>query len=297
MAITKTSSLGDTLPTIIASARFTEQFGEVISKRCWRIKKKLHSGLTVNLPYWGIVTAQGLTEGVDMVNGQAMEDTNVQFTPAEVGAQIIITDKLVRDNAENVLVAGGRILGNAMVTKREEDLAAQLDDATASMGATGTTLTLGHLAAAHARLAGNPVSAGGPAPKPYVAFHHPYVLLDIVDVLTPILAVAGTAGHGATAGGVADEFLRNYLRGRLFGMDIYECGNIAIDSTPDAKGGIIAAGEGGGLVLVIADEWDIKPEYDASRRATELNIVGEYAVGEYLAGWIVELFNDATTPA
>ena len=41
----------------------------------------------------------------------------------------------------------------------------------------------------------------------------------------------------------------------------------------------------------------MRPQDDESLRATELNIVGEYAVGEYLAGWIVELYNDASDPA
>ena len=65
----------------------------------------------------------------------------------------------------------------------------------------------------------------------------------------------------------------------------------------DAKGGVFAAGRGGGLVLATAKEWDIKPEEDASRRVTELNVVGEYAVGEYLAGWMLDLFCDASAPA
>src|SRR3990172_5154410 len=154
MAITYTGVLADTIPTVIEEARFTEQYGEVLSKLCWRINKKLHSGLTVNLPYFGVVTAGGLTEGVDMINPQAMADTNVQLTPAEVGAQILLTYKLARDNQEDVIRAAGRILGDAMVTKREQDLAGQLDDGTTSLAGTGTTLTLGHIAAAWATLSG-----------------------------------------------------------------------------------------------------------------------------------------------
>jgi len=51
------------------------------------------------------------------------------------------------------------------------------------------------------------------------------------------------------------------------------------------------------LVLATANEWAINPERDESLRATELNVVGEYAVGEYLPGWMVSLTNDATAPA
>jgi hypothetical protein len=295
MATTATSSLGDTIPTIIEEARFTEQYKEVLSNLCWRITKGVKRGSTVNLPYWGVVTANSLTEGIDMVNPQTMEDTNVKFTPTEVGCQILITDNTVEDDQEDVIRAAGRILGDAMVSKREQDLAGQLDDATNSMGGAGTVSTLGHYAAAWADLSGVSLANGGPAPKPYVAVHHPFVLLDMVDVFTPTLPASGALA--AVGSGIAEEVLQNYTVGRVFGMNIYESANISIDSDDDAKGGVFAAGRGGALVLATAREWSVKDEYDGSMRATELNVVGRYAVGEYLPGWIVELWNDASAPA
>ena len=42
MAVNTTSVLGDTIPTIIEEARFTEQFKEVISNLSWRISKEIH---------------------------------------------------------------------------------------------------------------------------------------------------------------------------------------------------------------------------------------------------------------
>ena len=295
MAITNTSVLSDTIKTVISEARYTEQIKEVISGVCWRITKPLHDGSTVNLPYWGTVSANNLSEGIDMVNPQAMEDTNVQFTPGEVGAQIVLTDKVARDNNEDVLRAAGRILGEAMVAKREQDLAGQFTDATTDLGGSTTVATLGIIAAARATLAGNSLANGGPAPMPYGVIHHPYVLLDLVDVLTPTLP--GSNSHIAVGSGIAEDTLANYTIGRVFGMPVMESANISIDSTPDAIGVVLSMGTGGGLVLATANEWAINPERDESLRATELNVVGEYAVGEYLPGWMVSLTNDATAPA
>ena len=295
MAISTTTVLSDTIQTVISEARYTEQIKEVISGVCWRITKPLHDGSTVNLPYWGTVSANNLSEGIDMVNPQAMEDTNVQFTPGEVGAQIVLTDKVARDNNEDVLRAAGRILGEAMVAKREQDLAGQFTDATTDLGGTTTVATLGIIAAARATLAGNSLANGGPAPMPYGVIHHPYVLLDLVDVLTPTLP--GSNSHIAVGSGIAEDTLVNYTIGRVFGMPVLESANISIDSTPDAIGVVLSMGTGGGLVLATANEWGISPERDESLRATELNVVGEYAVGEYLPGWMVSLTNDATAPA
>lgn len=296
MAITDTAVLTDTIPVVIEEARFTEQFKEVISNIAWRVTKGVRRGSTVNLPYWGTVTANTLVEGIDMVTPQAMQDTSVKFTPVEVGAQILLTDNLVEDDQEDVIRAAGRILGDAMVAKKEQDLAGQFGDGTNTMGGTNVTLTLGHLAAAWADLSGVPLANGGPAPKPYAAVHHPFTLLDIVDVFTPTVA-GGTTPLPAVGMGIAEEVLRNYTVGRVFGMPVFESGNIPIDASDDANGVVLAAGRGGGLVLATAREWDIKPQRDESLRATELNVVGRYDVGEYLASWLVTLTNDALAPA
>jgi len=297
MAITNNSVLADTIPTVIEEARYTEQFKEVLSKLVWRITKAKGDGSTVNLPYFGTVSANNLTDGIDMVNPQSMSDTNVVITPGEVGAQILLSWKLARDNQEDVIRAAGRILGEAMVVKRESDLAGQLDDSSHTPMGGGGTLTLGMIAASWATLSGNPLSSGGPAPKPYVMVHHPFTLLDMVDVFTPTNTgdtTTGTAGGFPT--GMGDDVLKNYQIGKIFGMDVYESGNIST-SGDAAKGGVFASGRGGALVLATSKEWEVLPDDDPSRRATELNVVGEYGVGEYLANWIVELNNDATAPA
>jgi hypothetical protein len=293
MATTNNSVLADTIPTVIEEARYTEQFKEVLSKLAWRITKAKGDGSTVNLPYFGTVSANNLTDGIDMVNPQSMSDTNVVITPGEVGAQILLSWKLARDNQEDVIRAAGRILGEAMVVKRESDLAGQLDDSSHTPMGGGGTLTLGMIAASWATLSGNPLSSGGPAPKPYVMVHHPFTLLDLVDIFTP-----NTPATALTSAGMGDDVLKNYQIGKIFGMDVYESGNISIDSSSNvAKGGVFASGRGGALVLATSKEWDILPDDDPSRRATELNVVGEYGVGEYLASWIVELNNDASTPS
>ncbi|KKN71824.1 hypothetical protein LCGC14_0416780 [marine sediment metagenome] len=296
MAITTDTVLADTVPTVLEKARFTQRFKAVMASLCWNIRKELHDGKNVNVPYFGTVVASSLTEGVDMADSEDMEDTLVTITPAEVGCKIILTDKLVRDNNEDIKGAAGRILGEAMEYKRDVDLLGQLDDATTSLGSTSTTGTMGAIAAARALLSGNAVSAGGPAPMPYAFVHHPFALLDLVDVLTPVQTLSWYP-QATQVPSLADEVLRNYTMGKLFGMPVIEDGNLDISTSSSGKGGVFATGEGGALILATADEWSIEPERDASLRATELNVVGEYGVGEYLAGWMVEILWDATTPA
>ena len=302
MAITTTTVLADTVPTILERARFTQRFRAIMASLCWNIRKQLHDGKTINVPYWGVVTASALTEGVDMTASQDMEDTLVTITPAEVGCKIILTDKLVRDNNEDIKAAAGRILGEAMEYKRDYDLLGQIDNASSSspdhtLGSTTTAGTIGAVAAARALLTGNAVAYGGPAPGPFALVHHPFALLDLVDVLTPITPASTTGATGTM--GIADDVIRNYTIGRLFGMPVIEDGNLTgsgSSATSACKGGVFSTGEGGSIILGTADEWSIEAERDASLRATELNVVGEYGVGVYKSAWIVELQFNATLP-
>lgn len=295
MAITTDTVMADTVPTVLSRARDTELFMAEMSALVWRIRKELHDGKTVNVPTFGTVTARNLTEGIDNAVSETMSDTSVTITPGEVGCKIILTDKLVRDNSEDIKGAAGRMLGNAMEVKRDQDLLLQLASAATTLGSGGTA-TMGQVAAARAIVKGNPVSSGGPAPGSLVIVHHPYVTLDIVDILTPLIPVAGTTSVSMAP--MADEVVRNYGVGRLFGMPWIEDGNIDTASIANtAKGGVFNTGEGSAIILATANEWSVEPERDASLRATELNITGEYGVGIYESDWIVTMNHDAALPA
>ena len=292
---TTTGELGDTIPTIIEEAQFTAQFKAVMRPLCWNIPKG--KGTTVNVPYFGEATSRQLTEGVDMANDEKMNDTNVQITPYEAGLKIILTDVVIEDDNEALIRAAGVVLGDAYEKKRDTDLLARLDNATNSLAGAGTTLTMGHIAAARALLGGNATSSGGPAPTPYVTVIHPFQELDIVDVLTPLVPVASTTAAAGAMGGMAEDVLRNYSIGRLFGGPVINDGNLIADTADDIKGGMFAAGNRGGIIYVSAREPMVKPTRDESLRGWELVYVGRYGVGNYLNGWTVELYTDAATPA
>ena len=303
MPMTQTTDLADTIPTIIEEAQFTRQFKGVMRGLSWNVRKG--KGSTVNIPYFNTATSHQLTEGIDMTTSEKMEDTNVQVTPYEAGLKIILTKNVVEDDNEDLIRAAGRLLGDGYELKVDQDLLARLDNATVSLGGAATTLTMGQVAAARSLLSGNAVSSGGPAPMPYVAVHHPFATLDLVDILTPIIPTRESASSGYQApGGAAmmNDVLANYAIGRLFGMNWVEDGNLSIDSSDDAKGGVFAAGMNGGILYCPAREPTIEMDgggngYDASLRGWELVYVGRYGVGNYLNGWTVELYNDCLTPA
>jgi len=295
---TTTGELGDTIPTIIEEAQYTQQFKAVMRPLVWNIPKG--KGSTVNVPYFGQVVSHQLTEGVDMVSDEKMEDTNVQVTPYEAGLKIILTDVVIEDDNEALIRAAGNLLGDAYEKKRDVDLLERMANGTGDPANSANPLTMGLIAASRAILQGNTATVG-PAPMPYACVIHPFQELDIVDVLTPIVPsiTAGTAtvaGMQAWSGGAADDVLRNYSIGKLFGMPIISDGNLALTAV-SAIGGVFAAGQRGGIIYVSAREPSVKPTRDESLRGWELVYVGRYGVGNYSNDWCVQLHCDATTPA
>ena len=91
-------------------------------------------------------------------------------------------------------------------------------------------------------------------------------------------------------------FIIPVKHGKPLRIGIVTDGNIALTASA-AKGGVFAAGKKGGIIYVSAREPMIEAERDGSLRGWELNYVGRYGVGEYLSGWVVELFADAAAPA
>ena len=289
---TTIAELGDTIPTIIEEAQYTRMFKTIMRPLCWTIPKG--KGSDVNIPFFGVFTSRQLTEGVDIVNDEKLIDTKVTITPYEAGLRTILTDNVIEDDNEALIRVAGKLLGEAYEKKLDVDLNERMDNASSSLAGSANALTMGHIAAARATLLGTAEADGGPAPVPYVCVIHPTHELDIVDILTPLVPAAGTTQ--SIWGTLADDVLRNYSVGRLFSMPIVTDGNIALTASA-AKGGVFAAGQGGGIVYVSAREPTVKPTHDESLRGWELVYVGRYGVGNFHNAWTVELFADATAPA
>ena len=145
MAITTGASIEDVVDTVIAEARRTQMHRTVMEPlvRTYRVTRG--AGDTLEIPKFGTVTAGALTEGVDMTNPQTLATTKVAITPAEVGAQIVITDRALRTAQEDMARAAGRVLGDAVAKKLDADLLGLLDGFSTSLGAAGTSVTMGHL--------------------------------------------------------------------------------------------------------------------------------------------------------
>ena len=288
MAITSADQLANHQRTIIAEARFAEQHQGVM--RGLVEKFTLPQGAKqIYVNRYTTATASILTEGVDMTDSHQLDSSTVTLTTDEYGMKIILTDKLIRQAADDVLRSAGRIAGDAMGVKFDQVLLALFDGFSLdTVPGTGQSVEIEDLAKCVAELKACALSSGGPAPEPISCVLHPYGIYDIVSELTTGVWGATQIPHGLT-----EDVVKNYFRGKdkLWGVPIFSDGNITIDSTPDAIGGLFSKGA---LCYVMSKEWSIERERDASLCGWELVAVADYGAFELVDKWGCELKHDAT---
>lgn len=284
---TTTAQLTRALPYVIGSARIVREFEGVMVRLSERHSLSDGTGLDWNEIALGQLNAQSILETTELNNPQVISETLLTITPVMVGIQTIITDKTMRRISP--LVAGqiGKLAQNAIQRLKDERGLTLLDSATTSLVGAGSTLSFGHITAAVNRIRSNTTE---PAVGPIYTVLHGFQIKDLQDEI-----VQGV-GTYAIPSGLTEEVYRNGFAGSIANSEVYEDGNITIDSTDDAKGGVFAR-EG----VLLIDGFGPKVETDRLIRvgggASEMIIYDEFAYGERSAGnWLYEIYSDALAP-
>lgn len=288
---TTTTALADSLPVVIDSARSVREYEGTYSRTCEMHRLPAGTGLDWDEITIAQLTAQSVTENTTLDNPQQLSDTKLTITPTQVGIQVRWTNKAKHRLSKIVLAKTGALAQQAMDRKKDEDYITLLDGATNSQPGTGSALTSGVISAAVANITGN-VTEG--ATGPICTVLHPFQLKDIQDEI-----VAGIGTYTIPAG-MSEETFRRGFSGTLFGTNVYTDGNITIDSTPDAKGGVHAKM---GVICVqgMAPAAYIKPLPEVGGGAEDMFLYDDYAFGERLAAgstsaFVWEIYSDATAP-
>jgi len=274
--------------TMIGSARFTAEHNAPSYQLIQ--KERLASGNKEKvMPKVGKFTFADLVDGEDMTAEQEIGMTNVVLTSGEVGAKIIVTDVLVRQNGTtSIFTMIGRQAGEGFARKQDTDVQALysgLNGGTA-FGSSGSTMTLPAFAGAIA-------SARGSTTEPFhptYAVEHPNAVYNVTKSATAI----GSATNMRVNDKREEAALKDFFKIRYDNVDLFESGNITIDSSGDATG-VIA--EKGALVALESDGFAQEKERDASLRAWEINWVADYGVFELDDQRGAPLLYDATLPA
>jgi hypothetical protein len=279
-----TGNLENASRTIIAASKYTEEHNAPAMALIEKfILQKGSRAITV--PKVAQMTVSDLTDGQDIVDEEDIGMTTVSLTASEVGAKIILTDKLVREQQTNVFTIIGKQLGDAMARKKDTDvhsLYTSLNGGT-TLGAAAAEASLSNIAGAIAYAKANKFGT-----EIYI-LQHPNAVFDIA-------AGAVTASQYAIPKGWSEDLLGNFWSGirPLNGVPIFEDGNLSVDSLDDAIG-VIA--DKSALAVLQSVDSRTERQRDASMRATEVVIVADYGVAELDDSRGAPLTFDAAAPS
>jgi hypothetical protein len=227
---------------------------------------------TRNLATFPTISAATVAENDDMSNPTVFGKTSLTtLTPAEIGAQALITDSMLETYSQQDIRAGAaQELSQGAAEKIDKDILTGGASFTGgSVGATGSTMTWGYLYAAIANL-----RAAG-VPRPYYAVLHP-------NSWEPLMETAAIAGTVTNAPAYQDEVMRSFwvanapgLDGIFYSANVKTVGNDAFNLVFNPWA----------LAFDLRRPIRIEPERDASKRAWELNMSALYAAGVWRPLW------------
>jgi hypothetical protein len=278
-----TGNLENAQRIIISTARYTEEHNAPAMNLIEQFTLPKGSK-QVTVPKVGQMDMSDLVDGQDIIDEEDIGMTTVDLTAAEVGAKIIITDKLARQSAENVFSIIGRQLGDGMARKKDKDVIALYSGFSTDFGTANSAMTLANVSATVAYAKGQKFGS-----QVYIV-QHPFAVWDIANT-----AVTASATYPVPHGW-SEDLLGNFFSGLrpINGVPIFEDGNITIDSSDDAVG--VCADKSAMAVLKSVDT-RTERQRDASLRATEVVITADYGVFELDDSKGVGLKFDASTPA
>ena len=229
----------------------------------------------VTVPKVGQMTVNDLVDGEDLIDEEDIGMTTVDLTSSEVGAKVVITDKLVRQSQPSVFSLVGRQLGDAMARKKDTDVHALYG---ALNG--GTTLGLASKELSAVNWAGcvAVAKAGGAAGTPFgtkiYGLHHPNAIVEFVKS-----AAISPSQTYPVPRGWSEDLLQDFYVGMkpINGVPLFEDGNLAVDASGDATG-VIA--DQSALATLMSVKMKTKRQRDASLRGTEVVLTSDYGVFE-----------------
>ena len=271
------STLSELYTEIVAEAQFVIN-EKSIMKNLVKDYAISGGGKSVEVPIYAAVSAAAVSEASDLSN-TAINPSSVTITAAEVGIMTTLTD-LARNSApRNVAGDIGKLFGEAIAKKMDQDLLALFDGFSTAVGTDSAALSPATIFNAASTLR----ALGLPVEETYCVLH-PKVAFDLKSGLTNTFAGLSTD--------LSNEALRGGFIGQIAGIKIFETGNMSNTGTGgDFKGGMFHKDA---LGLAMMQDIKIETQRDASLRADEIVATAVYGVGELHDSYGVEVLADSS---
>jgi N4-gp56 family major capsid protein len=279
MAGSTTTTLNDLLPAITAEAMFVANERSIMRGLVKNYSIPASNGKTITVPIYPVQSAAGVTEG-DEVSNTAVSTNGVTLTVSTVAIRTIITDLVRASSASNVVADMGRLFGEAIAKKMDQDLLALFSGFSVGVGDASTAFSAATLANAVARLRANAVPSDALA-----CVVNPYVAYDLKSALTNTFA-------NPNAGVIQNEAMQTGYVGTLFGVPVFESSNIANNGTAGDYVGAVFHRDALGLAMI--GDISIETQRRASFIGDDIVASAHYGVGELYDGYGVKITADSS---
>ena len=282
MAGSNVTTLNDLLPQIVAEAMFVASERSIMRNLVRTFDIPAGSGNSIVVPRYPTVSASAYTGSADTeITNSAVSTDGVTLTIGTVALRTMLSDQARYSAASNVVADIGRLFGEAISRKQDQDLCDLFDTFSQTVGGTGTAVSAATIFQAVAKLR----SAGVPG-SDLACVLHPNTCYDLKANLTNTFA-------NPNAGILQNEAMMTGYVGMLAGVPIYETSNITKTSgdAGDWVGGLFHRNA---LGLAMAGDIAIESQRRASFLGDDIVGSANYAVGELYDGYGVKILGDAS---
>jgi len=279
MAGSTTTTLNDLLPAITAEAMFVANERSIMRGLVKNYAIPASNGKTITVPIYPTQTAAGLTEG-DEVSNTEISTNGVTLTVSTVAVRTMITDLVRASAASNVVADVGRLFGEAIAKKIDQDLIGLFSGFSGGVGAADAALSAATIARAIAVLRANAVPQDALA-----CVVNPYVAYDLKASLTNTFA-------NPNAGIIQNEAMQTGYVGTLFGVPIFESANLANNGTTGDYVGAVFHRDALGLAMI--GDVMIETQRRASFVGDDIVASCHYGVGELYDAYGVKVTADSS---
>jgi hypothetical protein len=258
-------------------------------------KQAVKGAITVQFPDYTRINASDVGAGTDGSDYTAVTSITTAARTATVAEHVIradVTDLAVMGNAEDLTGNVGRILGNALAAKLDDDLVELGKTFSQTECGAGTSLELSHIFGAMRQLK----TAGAPMPYSLVLSPKQVWGAKGLIALTNDAAVTGSNSKPLSLlGNKGEEAMATGFIGSIAGFDVYYSEQIDEDvsSGGDAAGFAMSAGAVG-LGIGPDGLFRIETERNASFRSTEYVGVGFWGETEIKDAFGVYILSDVS---
>jgi len=263
-----TGNLENAQRIAIAEARYTTEHNAPCAALIEHMTLK-KGEKQVTVPKVGQMSASDLEDGVDLVDTEDIGMTTTDLTTGEVGLKVILTDKLLRQENEDVFRMVGRQMGDAMARKENTDVIALysgLNGGTA-LGADNKSMSMTNTAACIAWAKANKI------PGTIAIVHHPNAVYDLMKSMAVTPSATYPMPHG-----FSEDLLKDFYKIMVNQTAIFETGDIEKITGYDSGYGAIFGKAA--MVQLKSKAMETERERDASLRAWELVVTADYGCFE-----------------